>query len=236
MLLIYCNILIMDCDEETRVSPERSAIREELSKMSFEEMQKLKEQLGSKVYNEAMFGTSHMKKTNFKRLNKNRPREMSSKTAGNLDVPSKKTAIRDPRFDNLCGSFNEKAFYHSYAFLNHVRAKEKEQLKEELKTQTDSKRIENIKYLLQRMDNQEREERKQKKKLDREREQQNARIEMLQQGKKPVYQRKSEKRVLDLVEQYEELKEAGKLQKHIRKHRKRNAQKDRKKLSIVNHV
>lgn len=39
-------------------------------------------------------------------------------------------------------------------------------------------------------DNQEREERKQKKKLDREREQQNARIEMLQQGKKPVYQRK----------------------------------------------
>jgi ribosomal RNA-processing protein 36 len=40
--------------------------------MSFEELQKLKEQLGSKVYNEAMFGTSHIKKTNFKRENKNR--------------------------------------------------------------------------------------------------------------------------------------------------------------------
>jgi hypothetical protein len=38
------------------------------------------------------------------------------------------------------------------------------------------------------------------------------------------------------VEQYEELKESGKLQKHIRKHRKRNAQKDRKKLPVVNHV
>jgi ribosomal RNA-processing protein 36 len=40
--------------------------------MSFEELQKLKEQLGSKVYNEVMFGTSQTKKTNFKRENKNR--------------------------------------------------------------------------------------------------------------------------------------------------------------------
>jgi ribosomal RNA-processing protein 36 len=50
----------------------QTAIREELSKMSFEELQKLKEQLGSKVYNEEMFGTSQVKKTNFKRENKNR--------------------------------------------------------------------------------------------------------------------------------------------------------------------
>jgi len=40
--------------------------------MSFEELQKLKEQLGSKVYNEAMFGAHEMKKTDFKRENKNR--------------------------------------------------------------------------------------------------------------------------------------------------------------------
>ena len=44
----------------------------------------------------------------------------------------------------------------------------------------------------------------------------------------------AEKRVLDLVEQYEELKESGRLQKHIRKHRKRNVQKDRKRLNAVN--
>jgi hypothetical protein len=50
----------------------QTAIRDELSKMSFEELQKLKEQLGSKVYNEAIFGTSQMKKTCFKRENKNR--------------------------------------------------------------------------------------------------------------------------------------------------------------------
>jgi len=50
----------------------QTGIREELSKMSFEELQKLKEQLGSKVYNEAMFGAREMKKSNFKRENKNR--------------------------------------------------------------------------------------------------------------------------------------------------------------------
>jgi ribosomal RNA-processing protein 36 len=48
------------------------------------------------------------------------------------------------------------------------------------------------------------------------------------------YSLPAEERVLDLVEQYEELKESGKLQKHIRKHRKRNVQKDRKRLNAVN--
>lgn len=224
-------------EDEVEVSSERTAIREELSIMSFEELQKLKEHLGSKVYNEAMFGSHEMKKTNFKRENKNRPREMSSKhpvRTESLAVPSRKAAPRDPRFDSLCGSFDEKAFHRAYSFVSDLRAQEKEQLRQELKTQTDPKRNDKIKYLVQRMENQDREERQQKKKLQREREQRNARIKMLQQGKKPRYQTKSEKRVLDLVEQYEELKESGKLQKHIRKHRKKNVQKDRKKLNAVN--
>ena len=43
------------------------------------------------------------------------------------------------------------AFHHAYSFLNDVRAKEKVQLKQELKTLTDPKRKDKIKYLLQRM-------------------------------------------------------------------------------------
>jgi hypothetical protein len=46
----------------------------------------------------------------------------------------------------------------------------------------------------------------------------------------------AEKRILDLTEQYEELKESGKLQKHIMKHRKMNVHKDRKKLKGVDHT
>ena len=43
------------------------------------------------------------------------------------------------------------AFRHAYSFLSDVRVKEKEQLKQELKTLTDPKRKDKIKYLLQRM-------------------------------------------------------------------------------------
>jgi hypothetical protein len=43
--------------------------------MSFGDLMKLKEQLGTKVYDEAMFGSSSTKKSHpklFKRVNKNR--------------------------------------------------------------------------------------------------------------------------------------------------------------------
>ena len=40
----------------------------------------------------------------------------------------------------------------------------------------------------------------------------------------------AEKKVLNLVEQYEELKKNGKLSKHIEKLRKKNARRDKKKL------
>nr|CAD7590623.1 unnamed protein product [Timema genevievae] len=49
-----------------------ASIRKELSNMSFEQLLQLKEELGTKVYNEAIFGTSSMNDNNFKRANKNR--------------------------------------------------------------------------------------------------------------------------------------------------------------------
>ncbi|XP_069673541.1 ribosomal RNA processing protein 36 homolog isoform X2 [Periplaneta americana] len=204
--------------------------------MSFEELQRLKEELGSKVYNEAMFGSRKSTEISFKRDNKNRPREMSSKRplpTENLIIPTKRTILRDPRFDSLCGSFNEKAFQRSYSFINKIREKEKEHLKEEMKTEANVGKKEKIKYLLQRMENQDREERKRKKKLEKKRQERNTQIELLKQGKKPIYYKKSERKIIDLVEQYEELKKGGKLHKHIEKHRKKNAQKDRKKLKAV---
>lgn len=72
--------------------------------MSFEELQKLKSKLGAKVYNEAVFGTNSKKRANkitdFKRENKNRPREMTSKkTVPMLKDVTVKTeeTLRDPR-------------------------------------------------------------------------------------------------------------------------------------------
>lgn len=67
---------------------ERNSIREKISTLSFEDLLKMKEELGSKVYNETVFGKNEsQRKGQVKRANKNRPREISSK------LPFKKTRM-----------------------------------------------------------------------------------------------------------------------------------------------
>jgi ribosomal RNA-processing protein 36 len=101
-------------------------IRSELKQMSIEELQKLKERIGLKLFNKAMEKDqkktgdkpSSRKRELFKRENKNRPREVSAKrqvprfrdVVGLSSEMNTKTSLgkRDPRFDSLCGEFDEK--------------------------------------------------------------------------------------------------------------------------------
>ncbi|XP_046686010.1 ribosomal RNA processing protein 36 homolog isoform X1 [Homalodisca vitripennis] len=222
----------------TTDDPERVKIREELSQMSFEDLQKLKEKLGIKVYNQTVLGAKKEKpELDFKRANKNRPREESSKKRVPLlrDVVTiKKDSIRDPRFDSLCGDFNETAFKNAYSFIKDIKQKEKEDLYKELKRTHDEDRKGEIKYLIQRIENQEREEARKLKKEEKRKQEREQQIESLRQGKMPKFVKKSEKKVLDLVERYEELKKSGKLKKHIEKRNKKRLKKDRKTLPLDN--
>lgn len=142
--------------------------------MSFAELLKLKEELGSKVYNEALFGDDsttkkrkkHAKQAEFKRENKNRPREISAKKQVPLLGKSKPTkndmGPRDPRFDSRCGDFDRDSFKNNYSFVNEIREKEISELKNQLKKlksdQTEEKN--KVKLVLQRMQNQNLEEKK----------------------------------------------------------------------------
>lgn len=144
--------------------------------MSFAELLKLKEELGSKVYNEALFGDeSTVKKrskgvkqqTTFKRENKNRPREISAKKQVPLLGKSKPTkndqAPRDPRFDSNCGEFDRNKFKEDYEFINEIREKEIIELKEQLKKMKNDEQAEEktkVKLVIQRMQNQNLEEKK----------------------------------------------------------------------------
>lgn len=124
--------------------------------MSFEELQNLKQKIGIKVYNEAIFGVSHKPKpkTDFKRVNKNRPREMSSKRRINIKnkiTQVKEQSNRDPRFDPLCGTFNETAFKDNYKFLYDIKKKEHKQLENELENTEDIDERKRIKFLMQRL-------------------------------------------------------------------------------------
>ncbi|XP_067001576.2 ribosomal RNA processing protein 36 homolog [Anabrus simplex] len=213
---------------------ERASIKEELANMSFEEMIKLKEHLGGKAYNEAVFGVRPTK-TYFKRENKNRPREMSSKIRPGpfQDITHPKKIVRDPRFDPLCGKFDEKVFSSAYSFIGDIKKRELEQLRTLMKKETDEKQKTKIRYLITRMENQEREAARCHAKHERSKKEHEEQIEMLRNGEKPWFQKKSEKQLLDLVEQYHDLKKSGKLHKHIEKRRRRNARHDWKQLNTA---
>lgn len=222
---------------------ERQKIRDNLSTLSFEELIKLKEKLGAKVYNETVYGSKPNKdksQKEFKRSNKNRPREISSKirpkrvgklignNSSSVTPKSKKFVPRDPRFDTLCGEFDNKSFKQNYKFINDIRQKEKDQLDKEYRECTDPERKQTIKLLKQRIENQLRENEKIRKKKEKEENDKRELREKLKHGEKPVYKKKSVKRLEGLVEKYEELKKNNKLQKHIEKRTKKMKLKDKK--------
>jgi len=219
---------------ETGEAKARKKYQEQLSKMSIEEIQKLKERLGLKLFHQKLEGTApeRGKKVEFKRDNKNRPREMSSKkTVGRFRevVQVAKKERRDPRFDPLCGEFNDKLFKESYQFVNEVKSRELVELKKQLKTEEDKERREEVKYLIQRMENQLRAEAQNQVKRAQAEAESSDKKEKLKAGEKPFYLSKAKKKEAELVAKYEELQSKGGLDTFMRKTTKKKDSKERKK-------
>lgn len=161
--------------------------------MSFEDLQKLKDRLGAKVYKETLFGKRKEVKREFKRENKNRPREMSAKKPASIlkeIVRVKKVVTRDPRFDSLCGTFDEKAFKRSYGFISKLRENDLNALRKELNQATNPKTIKKIKYLIQRLENQLREEKRLKEKKEKKQQEKKELVASIKRGEKPAFKKK----------------------------------------------
>ena len=149
--------------------------------MSIEELLALKEKIGSKMFDQGLgLAKKSSYKDKYKRENKNRPRmePISKKPVKRaqdvVGVKSEaKKEFRDPRFDPLCGEYDEKVsqklreinvwfvlfqfdefflqiFKDSYKFVDEIKEKELKTLKKELKEEEDPERKEQIKYLIQR--------------------------------------------------------------------------------------
>ncbi|XP_043236872.1 ribosomal RNA processing protein 36 homolog [Amphibalanus amphitrite] len=225
----------------------RTEIRKELANMSFEEIQKLKEKLGAKVFNEAYHGRPLRARTGSKALlksgrvhgqpygkrGKHAPREESSK----MRVPSVRDVIavpkvvrRDPRFDGVSGTYDEKAWKKNYKFVGDIKTSEKTQLKEQLRKESDPSEKKKLKVLLQRLQNQEKAEKEKEKKEAEAKMEREENIARLKQGKKPIYKAKSVKKKEELAEKFIELKESGRLDKYLQKKRKKMAGKSKKQL------
>ncbi|GLV44540.1 uncharacterized protein CBL_12113 [Carabus blaptoides fortunei] len=95
---------------DTGLCIDREAIRANLSQMSFEELQKMKEEFGAKVYNETVHGTTSKKRrleqTEYKRANKNRPREMSAKRPVRIVNEMTTVKIHIPRDPSIIPSLS----------------------------------------------------------------------------------------------------------------------------------
>ncbi|KFM69992.1 Ribosomal RNA processing protein 36-like protein, partial [Stegodyphus mimosarum] len=161
----------------------------------------------------------------FPRANKNRPREISSK----VPVPMfrdvfqvKRKHPRDPRFDDLSGTFNRGHFEENYSFINDIKKREKEELQKELENVGDDhKRKKQILYLLQRIKNQEKAKKMEEKKEAEEKQLRDEIMEAAKAGKKPYIPKNSEIKKKKLVESFQMLKKSGKLEKYLERKRKK---------------
>ncbi|XP_029352297.1 ribosomal RNA processing protein 36 homolog [Echeneis naucrates] len=213
----------------------RDDIKKELSNMSFEDIMKLQNKVGTKVYNKVAYGNSKRTDTKTKRrLNKNRPMEISAKKPAPFlrqVVPVRKPTSRDPRFDNLSGEYKPEIFEKTYKFINDIKQREREIIQKKLKsTKKNNQRKEKLQFLLKRMENQERARKSREQQRERELQFKRQQREQANQGAQPFFLKKSEKKKLQLAEKYQELKKSGKLENFLSKKRKRNAIKDRRKL------
>lgn len=212
-------------------------VKRELSNMSFEEIMQLQNRVGIKAYNKIAYGRDEAKgrkrPDQMKRLNKHKPQEISSKQRVPFlrkVVPVKKPILRDPRFDDLSGEYKPEIFSQTYKFINDIQDREKKMVKKKLnKTNSDAKKDE-LKFLLKRMENQERERKRKEQQREKELLFKRKQRELVGQGHRPFFLKKSDKKKLELAEKYKDLKRSGKLDNFMAKKRKRNATKDRRRL------
>ncbi|XP_014261870.1 ribosomal RNA processing protein 36 homolog [Cimex lectularius] len=158
-----------------------------------------------------------------RKANKKKPREESSKIRLRRSFASKIAPPkgRDPRFDSLCGEFNQADFKESYSFLKDVKQKEEQALKSQLRVEKDAERKEQIRSLLKKYKDRALEKERIEKKKQKEFEQSQKVKQALKEGKPARFRNKAEKQISDLVDKFEELKSKGKLEKYLKKKSKK---------------
>eukprot|EP01132_Coremiostelium_polycephalum_P006704 gene6704-8301_t len=170
------------------------------------------------------------KRIEAKKVNKDGPVEMPSNipvSRFRQIIPNKTKKFRDPRFDNLSGSFDERLFRKQYSFLDDIMKRDISNLTKQLELSQDPNEKQRLFKMIQ----------SQKSKLraqlikDKERELKDKWVEKevdsIKKGKTPYHLTKKGFREIQLEEKYKSLKESGKLDKFIEKKRKKVASKER---------
>lgn len=201
--------------------------------LSMEELLKMRDKVGSKIFDKKF--TSHVnkkdsntkklqelkKKKEFMRTNKNRPLEISSKRpVGRLRGPSSSNAskTRDPRFDEMCGTKFDKDVYEArFSFLTDVRERETKILQKNLKRTKDPEQRKKLQYLIQRFDNQKRETQRRKEENEVITKWRKEEKKKVAEGKKPYFLKDGDKK--KLIQEHRKQKKLEKKQNSRKQNR-----------------
>ncbi|ODA78368.1 hypothetical protein RJ55_05749 [Drechmeria coniospora] len=173
-----------------------------------------------------------------KRSSKHAPQEQSSKKPVSrrreiLADPRRK--FRDPRFDPPTGHFDESKSKKAYAFLDDYRDSEIADLRAQVKKTKDGDAKEVLKRQLLSMES------KKKTRLRKEEaervlaEHRQQEKDLVAQGKKPFYLKKSEQKKQMLTNRYESMSK-GQVERAIERKRKKMAGKEKKELGALERV
>lgn len=215
-----------DDDEDEEDGEETAAqLRESLASVPFEVLQALKKKGDAKALDRRNDPTPAKEE----KKGKNQPLEASSKRRpprfidfGTIPRNTQRKS-RDPRFDSLSGKFNEDLFQKSYSFVEDYKQEELNELNEQLRKEKDPEEKERIALGVRLLHNQiavtkrdaeQKTKKTARKKMER---------ELVLQGKKPFFPKKSDEKTLELLEKFTDLKQKGQLDKYLVKKKRRNA-------------
>ncbi|XP_049575620.1 ribosomal RNA processing protein 36 homolog [Syngnathus scovelli] len=219
-------------EEAVEVQPtalRREEMKKDLSALPFEDVLKLQSCAGTKALDRVARGA----RPSCKRLNKNRPAEVSAKKRAPFlrqVVAVKKATARDPRFDDLSGEYKADIFDKTYSFIHDIRRHETQVIQKQLKKSKNADKKEQLNGLLRKMADRERARQSRERQRAGELQHKKEQRERAQRGHRPFFLSKSEQKKLRLADRFSALKTSGKLDAFMGKKRKRNAGKDRRKL------
>ena len=173
--------------------------------------------------------TESREKSSTKRLNKNCPRETTSKRpVGRFRevITVAKTKARDPRFDALCGKFNADLFSKAYSFLEQYKDSEIDELKIQVKKMKNRTKAVELKTVLTKLQQERAMEKRQARVTALHQRHKQEERKAVANGKSPFYLKRSDKKKLEYEARFNELNESGQLNKFLAKKRKKNANKD----------
>eukprot|EP00056_Hartaetosiga_gracilis_P022132 m.28419 g.28419 ORF g.28419 m.28419 type:complete len:166 (+) comp9468_c0_seq1:120-617(+) len=160
------------------------------------------------------------------------PLEVSSKKKPKLmrQVVKNVNKPRDPRFDERAGTLNQAHVNSMYSFLDEQRRDEIQKLKKKLKKTKGKERKEEVQRALQSL----REKARARKQKTEQQKMKSQRNKTARKSKNSSFHLKSsDSKKLELLYKFQQLKKEGKLGKALKNRRKRNIEKDKKKLSAT---